>query len=396
VYELEQLRCNLCGELYTAELPEEAGPNKYDPSVASTIATLRYGEGMPWNRIQRIQASAGVPLPASTQWELVRDAIPGGVQAAFDHLLDVAAQGELVHNDDTRMCVLELSEKLKNHQPLLDDKPDRRGVFTTNVLSRSEERPPIALFFTGPHHAGENLRDVLMRRRQGLPPPLHMSDGLSRNLPKELQVIIGNCLTHGRRNFVDLVEAFPSEVKYVIKCLKKVYRTDGRAAEQHLSPTERLQRHQEESGPVMDELHSWLQKQLKEKLVEANSWLGKAISYMLKRWDELTLFLRVPGAPLDNNLCEQALKMAIRHRKNSLFYKTMRGAEVGDLYMSLFHTCYLCGADPIQQFPLKGNRYEAGSDVGISRRPGGGTWRSLGVSARYFNLLTSPYRVAFA
>jgi transposase len=67
---------------------------------------------------------------------------------------------------------------------------------------------------------------------------------------------------------------------------------------------------------------------------------------MLKHWDKLTLFLRVPGAPLDNNVCERALKMAIRHRKNSLFYKTLRGARVGDLYMSLIHTCYFAGVDP--------------------------------------------------
>lgn len=347
VYEREQLRCHLCGEVYTAELPQEAGLEKYDPTVASTIATLRYGEGLPWNRLQRIQRSAGIPLPASTQWEIVRDAVPGGIRAAHDHLLDLGAQGDLVHNDDTRMCVLELSEKLKHQQPLLDEDPDRRGVFTTNILSRSEGRPTISLFFTGPHHAGENLREVLVRRGQGLPPPLQMSDGLSRNLPKELEVIIGNCLTHGRRKFVELIGAFPEKVKYVIRCLKKVYRTDAQAAQQHLSPAERLQRHQQESRPVMEELHGWLQQQFDAKLVEPNSALGKAISYMVKRWDKLTLFLHVPGAPLDNNVCEQALKMAIRHRKNSLFYKTMRGAEVGDVYMTLIHTCYLCGADPI-------------------------------------------------
>ena len=347
VYELERLRCHLCGDVYMAELPPEAGPEKYDPSVASTIATLRYGEGLPWNRIQRIQQSAGVPLPASTQWELVRDAIPGGIQTAYDHLLELAGQGELVHNDDTPMCVLELCEKIKNQQPLLDEAPERRGVFTTNILSRNEGRPPIALFFTGPHHAGENLRDLLARRQQGLPPPIQMCDPLSRNMPHDLHVIIANCLTHGRRKFVDVVEAFPSEVEYVIECLKKVYRTDAQAAEQRLSPAERLRLHQQDSGPVMDQLHRWLQQQFDERKVEPNSSLGAAISYMLKHWEKLTLFLRVAGAPLDNNICERALKMAIRHRKNSLFYKTMRGAQVGDLYMSLIHTCYFTGADPL-------------------------------------------------
>jgi hypothetical protein len=52
------------------------------------------------------------------------------------------------------------------------------------------------------------------------------------------------------------------------------------------------------------------------------------------------------GAPLDNSICERALKKAILHRKNSLFYNTQNGARVGDLFMSLIHTCELCGANP--------------------------------------------------
>jgi hypothetical protein len=67
---------------------------------------------------------------------------------------------------------------------------------------------------------------------------------------------------------------------------------------------------------------------------------------MLKHWDRLTLFLRVPGAPLDNNICERALKRAILHRKNALFYKTGHGAHVGDIFMSLIHTCELCATNP--------------------------------------------------
>jgi hypothetical protein len=70
------------------------------------------------------------------------------------------------------------------------------------------------------------------------------------------------------------------------------------------------------------------------------------LAYMLKRWDNLTRFLQIPGAPLDNNICERALKYAICHRKNSLFYKTQRGVYVGDLFMSLIHTCQLAGINP--------------------------------------------------
>jgi transposase len=346
LYYLERLRCHLCGALETARLPEEAGSEKYDPTVASIVATLRYGEGLPWNRLQRLQGCAGIPLPASVQWHLVRDGIHRGINAAYDHLLEEGAQGELMHNDDTGMCVLELEKKLKKQQPLLEKDPDRRGVFTTGILSHADNRPPIALFFTGPHHSGENLRDLLGRRDDQLPPPIQMCDALSRNMPKDLKVIVGNCLAHGRRNFVDVVAAFPSEVRYVLEQLKTVYKIDAEAKKQALSEEERLRLHQEQSGPVMEGLERWLKQQFAEKKVEPNSSLGGAISYMLRHWEPLTLFLRVSGAPLDNNVCEQGLKMAIRHRKNSLFYKTTNGAVVGDKYMSLINTCYLSGADP--------------------------------------------------
>ena len=99
-------------------------------------------------------------------------------------------------------------------------------------------------------------------------------------------------------------------------------------------------------GPVMAELHRWLEAQLAEKKAEPNSGLGQAITYFLRHWRGLTAFLREPNAPLDNNLCERALKRAVLHRKNALFYKTMNGAEAGDLFMSLIHTCELCRSNP--------------------------------------------------
>ena len=58
--------------------------------------------------------------------------------------------------------------------------------------------------------------------------------------------------------------------------------------------------------------------------------------------------MRQAGAPLDNNIVERSLKKAILHRKNVLFYKTPNGAGVGDLFMSLIHTCELEGVNPFQ------------------------------------------------
>jgi hypothetical protein len=96
----------------------------------------------------------------------------------------------------------------------------------------------------------------------------------------------------------------------------------------------------------MQQLHDWLKRQFEEKVTEPNSALGGAIRYMLNHWEKLTLFLRRAGAPLDNNVCERALKKAILHRKNALFYRTANGARVGDLFMSLIYTCELNQANP--------------------------------------------------
>ncbi|WP_373499775.1 transposase [Desulfococcus sp.] len=169
---------------------------------------------------------------------------------------------------------------------------------------------------------------------------------LSRNIPKNLKTLLANCLVHGRRGFIDVMDSFPEEYRHVIETLASVYQNDHIAKEQNMIPHERLRFHQDKSGPLMTDLHTWLDTQLK-KSVEPNSGLGQAIAYMLNHWEPLTLFLREPGAPLDNNICERALKKAILHRKNALFYKTLNGARVGDLFICLIHTCSLNGVNPI-------------------------------------------------
>jgi hypothetical protein len=248
----------------------------------------------------------------------------------------------VVYNDDTTVKILELMGKRAQKSPPPDDPhdPNRTGLFTSGVVATRAGRR-IAIFFSGRQHAGENLSDVLQHRAAELDAPIHMCDGLSRNLPKELATLLANCLAHGRRKFVDLVDRFTDECRYVIDALKVVYRNDQVARKKGMSAEERLAYHQAHSQSTMDDLKVWLERQFDEKLVEPNSALGDAINYLLKRWDALTLFLRKAGAPLDNNLCEQALKKAILHRKNALFYKTRRGARVGDIYMTLIHTCDL-------------------------------------------------------
>jgi len=339
VYERTRLRCNLCGEIFTPELPPEVGEAKHDESAAAMVAMLKYGCGIPFNRLEKLQANLGQPVPASTQWDILnKSAID--IAPLHDLLETRAAQGELMHNDDTTAKILSF---LNNQEP----ENNRTGIFTTGIVSICEGHK-ITLFKTGNCHAGENLENLLAARAAGLPPPIQMCDALNRNVPKEYATILSNCLVHARRQFVELVERFPDECSHVIEELAKVYKHDAIVKEQGLSPVERLVFHREHSAPVMEELKEWCQTQMEEKRVEPNSGLGKAIKYMLKHWKKLTRFLEVPGTPLDNNIAERALKYAILHRKNALFYKTQNGAKVGDLFMSLIHTCQLAGVNPLK------------------------------------------------
>ncbi|MBV8068853.1 MAG: IS66 family transposase [Acidobacteriaceae bacterium] len=334
VYELERLRCNACGQIFTAQEPVEAGPDKYDATTGAMIAQLKYGSGVPFYRLEKLQSSLGIPLPAATQWEIVEEAAEL-LKPALEELIRQAAQGDVLHNDDTSMRILRLAREPSDK---------RTGTFTSGIVA-TRQGQKIALYFTGRQHAGENLAGVLRARAAELPPPLQMCDALSRNVPKlpaGVEILVAHCLAHGRRQFVDIVENFPAACRYVLEMLGKVYGFEAAARERGLPAPESLQFHQQYSAPVMAELHGWLERQLAEKQAEPNSGLGQAITYLLRHWRGLTAFLREANAPLDNNLCERALKRAVLHRK--LFFKTMNGAQAGDLFMSLIHICELCGA----------------------------------------------------
>lgn len=346
VYERDRWRCNLCGDVFSAPPPEGVGEEKYDEKATSMVGLLKYGTGLPFNRIEKLQAGMGIPLPAATQWELVRDGAKL-LAPAHEELIRQAAHGEVMHNDDTAMKVLELTAEQRAAAIGDEEADERTGVFTSGIVSTAEGHW-IALFFTGAKHAGENLSDVLARREAELPPPIQMCDALSANTAGDLDTILANCMAHGRRKFVEVADNFPAECRRVLETLREVYKNDAFAKKNELSPADRLRYHLAESGPLMTGLETWMKSQLAEHNVEPNSALGDAIRYMLKHWSELTLFLRKPGAPLDNNVCERALKKAILHRKNALFYKTLNGAHVGDVFMSLIHSAELNATKPFE------------------------------------------------
>jgi transposase len=340
-FELEQLRCGTCGALSVAPMPPEVGRKTYDVSLKVNLALAHYHLGLPFKRIESFQDMLGMPLPDATQWELVEQ-VADSAYPVYEQLKRLGAQQPLVYQDDTGARILSLIQENQADPP-----PQRKGMYTTALQFEGEHA--ICLYLTGRRHAGENLDAILAHRDPDLPPIQWMSDGLAANTPQQHkdQTLDISCLVHGRRQFVDIDDFFPNECARVIDAIAEVYKHEAHCKEQQLSPAQRLAYHQMHSSKVMEALKAWMEQQVEDKQVEPNSRLGGAFDYLLKRWDALTRFLEVPGAPLDNNTAERALKMILRYRKNSLFYANEHGAYVGDVLTSLIETCRLAGVNPL-------------------------------------------------
>jgi transposase len=351
-YELDKLRCSACGQIFTAGLPDGVGAEKYSARARAVLAVSRYYLGLPGYRVQGYEAMLGVPVPDATQWDQI-EKVGDCAYVVFEQMEQVAAQGELIFHDDTAVRIMSLMQEnnalLSAAQAQGVSTPtERTGMHTTALVVQVGEHTAI-LYYSSRRHAGENLQGLLAKRAAGLEKPLAMSDALSSNaVADDAAVIRCHCLAHGRRKFSDLVEVFPHECQVVLEVISAVFDHDEQARQEQMSPEARLAYHQAYSRPLLDGLKRWLDRQMDDHLVEPNSALGKAMGYMQRHWVPLTRFLSVLGAPLDNNLAERGLKLFIRQRNTSLFYKNEHGAYIASVLTSLIATCLYAGGNAVE------------------------------------------------
>jgi len=331
------MRCDTCKTRFQTPVPEEIKKApKYDISCATTLAIGRYSLGLPMYRMEQTQAQQGIPLKDATQWDLLRG-LSDTAYPVYLALGKYASNGSLMLYDDTPGRILE-------------NKAQGLTTHTTAFISVYEEHK-IHLFFTGTNHAGNNA-DAILANRTSDESVIAMMDASPSNIPKKMDAglterfILCFCLVHGRRKFFEMLGAFDKECDFVLDVIGQVFANDAHCKENKLSPEARLIYHQTHSQPLMDALQIWLHNQQAYELSEPNSGLGNAVRYMLRHWIPLTTFLRVAGTPLDSSWAERAIKVAIRHRRNSLFYKTPKGAQVGDCLMSIIYTCNRNGVNP--------------------------------------------------
>ncbi|MCP4762113.1 MAG: transposase [archaeon] len=338
-YIVSRLRCNLCGEIYTPELPDDAKEEKYDCAIKANLCAHKYYLGLPFYRMERMQKMVGTPFPDATQWDLVKQ-VYEDVEPIHKAMEIIASNARLMTVDDTSIKILSVMKENKELDPI------RKGMFTTGIIAESENNK-IALFYSGRKYAAENTSALLSSREEKSGDLIQMSDALrSRNIPQvpehlTIKMLICFCLVHGRRNFVELFNIYPKICNRVICEIAEIYKNEGYCKTNKFSKKKRFEYHQKHSKRVIERLYAYLQGQIDKKKVEPNSSIGKAILYMLRHKEELTQFLKIPGAPIDSNVVERALKIPIFNRKAAMFYRTEKGAAVGDKMMSIIYTCVL-------------------------------------------------------
>lgn len=330
-FQLQKLRCAICETIFTAPLPDGVEDVKYTNSLIAMLMIHKYFMSVPLYRQENLQNYLGVPLPASTQWELMakQEDVLESLYHAFER---DAAQGKGISIDDTKARVLEQIAINKK----CEKKSDKAGCYTTGIVSAHDDHMSY-VFVTDNQTAGKSAAPFLRLRNPDLPTPYLMCDALTANIPENISsdlYILCYCLVHARRQFYELPDGYDDLAEEVMRLIGKIY--DNEAVTKNMSPKERLSYHQKHSSPIMEELRTYLLIQAKE--FEPNGVAGKAIEYVLKRWTELTQFLRHAHVPLDNNIIERALKLIIQIRKSSMFYKTLKSAKIASYIQTALYS----------------------------------------------------------
>jgi len=337
-YLIEKLRCSLCGELFIAPTPSDVNTKqKYSESFAAMLMINKYFMAVPLYRQSALQDMLGIPMPASTQWDIISSYEPL-LKVVYQQLLRDAANGKGFHLDDTSAKILEVIKERE-----AEGKKSTK-CFTTGMISVHDDHR-VAIFITDDKSAGKTFSPIFALRDESLDQPYIMVDALTANIPKAIEeglYTLCYCLVHARRNFYDLGDGYDDLVEFVLDSISKLYDNDKQT--KSMSPDARLAYHEKYSQPIMFSLKNHLETYKKD--FEPNSSAGKAIEYMLKRWTELSQFLRYGHTPLDNNEVERALKIPIRNRKNSMFYKTRKGAEIAGFIQSLIYSAAQNNVNP--------------------------------------------------
>ena len=340
--EKEVLRCNGCGKEF---MSHTKNPDKWQHSARSAI-TLQRVFGMPFFRLAVLQGLCKAPIAASTLYMQCQGIWEDCGSVIFERLIDMVSQSHNLLIDDTGARILSVIEDNKS----LPEK-ERRACHTTGIACTTDKGYKLLLYLTSNEYASENLQKILSRNKSSKHYIKLTSDASVQNMcrleeKERRRIIWGKCFEHARNRFKELEEYHPEECGYFLKEMKCIYQVEGKW--KNYCSRKRLRMHKEHSSKHVKNIYSKIEALYRNKEVEPNSELGKAMNYWIRHRKGLTMFLRVKGMVLDTNEVERLLKRWILQRKNSLFYKTKNSAAVLSGLTSLVMTCQENGVNAFE------------------------------------------------
>jgi hypothetical protein len=358
VHHFEQATCKMCGRVVKAIAPNnilEAGVGSnyivYDYSACAMLIVMHYFGGVPFKRLESLHAGWEIPLSDSNQWQIVNKA-DDYLRPLYNALESFGMRmATSLRIDDTGSMVISIMRQINTEIEAArkigkSAKDIRTGINTTAVYLETP-KGTIILFYTGLHHAGEIL-DQLMKHRKNGPKLVKVTDGASKNFDPENRdlFIEGVCNAHAFLKFRAVKDHHPAEYALAGEVYKQVFDNDDIAKAQGMTPDQRMHFHEKNSKPLMEKLKAMCAGLVENRLVEPNSKLWEPVTFVINQWPRLTKFYEAPGVPLDTNLVEQTLIMPVRYLSASFNYQTGTGAEVGDHHMSLIATAQANDAEP--------------------------------------------------
>lgn len=339
---MEQLRCNACGHIITASVPDEVTQDgkphqMYGFSARAVLVVSKYFCGTPFFRNDSVQQLLGEPVTASTQFDQC-EYVANDLSPIFKALQQIAGQADFIYIDDTPHKILNATAVEKPVRGT-DQTRLRTGVNASGLIAETINGHTVLLFNTSIGHAGEHADDILHYRADGLGPPMVMSDALSCNKVFATPVVPLRCNVHARREFIKLESNYPHDVGPILNQYGKIWGHDDHCAEQQFSPDKRLEYHKENSLPIMEWIKQECEAALSSEDAELNGRFAGACRYFLNHYEGLIGFCTHEGASIDNNVSERLLQLIARGRKNSFFYKTGNGAAISDVLTSVLATC---------------------------------------------------------
>jgi transposase len=339
----EKFTCRDCEKISQAPAPFHALPRGFaGPSLLAMILFEKYGQHQPLNRQSDRYEREGIDLSVSTLADQV-----GGCAALLRPIYELIRThvfaGDRVHGDETPVPVLAKHQCRKGRlwTYVRDDKPFAGPA------------PPAAVFFYSRDRTAEHPERHLAGYAGILQADAYA--GFNRLYATDRHpgpITEASCWAHGRRKFFELADIAAKArgtlsvlAPLAVEAVKRIdaifdieREINGR------SIAERLAVRRERVAPLVAQLEAWMRAQ--RGRLSRHSDVGKAMDYMLKRWDTFTRFLHDGRICLTNNAAERTLRGIALGRKSWLFAGSDRGGERAAVMYTLIQTARLNDVDP--------------------------------------------------